>query len=282
MARSPSAGTIRAGAEVEQHVRLVPDQLLALDGPDPVEDPPVERSQGAGVERRAAGEGQAGRPRGPGPGLIQQVEADGVLGRGESGGNVAPRSRVAVLQADSARPRVVGPEVVERAQHRRHAEVVAREAELRLVRQAVVLDRPVRPALPLEALVVEVLVEVELAEDAVLREGRLARGNLIQVAVVIAPRAGLHAGVDHAKADDVEPVSLEEGGIVSAEASCRRVVRRTLEDHVDPVHDHCAALGVRDPAAGVAEWCGGRCLRQGGQEQEGERNQGRDRSPHSR
>jgi hypothetical protein len=43
--------------------------------------------------------------------------------------------------------------------------VAAREAELRLVRQAVVLTAQL-PA-SLEALVVEVLVEVELAEDAV-------------------------------------------------------------------------------------------------------------------
>jgi hypothetical protein len=52
------------------------------------------------------------------------------------------------------------------------------------------LHGPVGPALTLEALVVHVLVEVELAEDAVPGERRLRRRDLIEVAAVVGAGAG--------------------------------------------------------------------------------------------
>jgi hypothetical protein len=103
--------------------------------------------------------------------------------------------------------------VVEGAVEGRHRQVVAREAELRLGGQAVVLDRPLGEALALEALAVEVLVEVEQREDVVAGERVQRAPDLREVVIVVAPRPRLDPGVDDAEADRIEPVSREEGRV---------------------------------------------------------------------
>jgi hypothetical protein len=100
-------------------------------------------------------------------------------------------------------------------------------------------------------------VEVELAENAVLRQHPLGRRDLVEIGLVVDAGIGLDARVDHAEPHDVEAVAPEEDGVVAAEAGRRRVVGRPLVHHVDAVQDHDAALGVGDPAARVAERRGG-------------------------
>ena len=78
-------------------------------------------------------------------------------------------------------------------------------------------------------------------------------GDLREVRVVVDAGLRLDRLPDHADADGVEADAVQERGVVIAEPDGRRVVRRQLVDHVDPVHDHDAAARVGDPAAGVAE-----------------------------
>jgi len=74
--------------------------------------------------------------------------------------------------------------VIEGVLERRVGQVVVGKAVLG-VRQAVVLDLPVRPALALELLVEEVLMEVDLAVDPLAGERLLRVRDLGQVGVVV-------------------------------------------------------------------------------------------------
>src|SRR5829696_1323456 len=162
----------------------------------------------------------------PGHGLVQQVVSEDARAVAEARGDVTPRRPERGLEAPAVGRRVVRPEVVERPVERRHAQVVRGEALLGLGRKrARVADhRPVGQALALEALVIEVLVEVEQREDAVACERALAGRDAVDVALAIArpaARAGelrLEPLVDHPEADRVEAVAGEEAGVVLAEA----------------------------------------------------------------
>ena len=193
-------------------------------------------------------------PRRARPRLVHQVVAHDVRVEAEALGDMPPRRRVAVLEADAvADRRVVVPEVVERALQRGHHEVVVREAALGLGREPVVDHRPVGPPLALEALVVEVLVEVEQRDDPVAAERVDGRADAVEVGVVVDARRGLDGLVDDPDAHGVVALGGEEGGVVVAEADRVRGVRRALVDHVQPVEDHDAAIGVGHPAARVAD-----------------------------
>ena len=148
--------------------------------------------------------------------------------------------------------------MVEGALERGHADVVAGEAGHRLVRKAVVLDGPIGPALPLEGLVVEVLVEVEQRDDAVAAERVDRVGDARQVGVVVDAGRGLDGLVDDADADRVVALGGEEGRVVVVKADAGRGVGRALVDHVVAVEDHHPSLGVGEEPAGVAKREAGR------------------------
>ena len=132
---------------------------------------------------------QVGRAR---EGLVEYLVARHRGVAGESFGDVPPGLRKALLEPDAARAGAVVPEALQRALQRRHRVVVGREPELRLRRQAVVLHRPVRRALALEALVEQVLVKVEQRGDPVPRRAsspfrRSGRGSARRRPLVQAP-----------------------------------------------------------------------------------------------
>jgi hypothetical protein len=127
---------------------------------------------------------------------------------------------------------------------------------------------PVGPALALEALVVEVLVEVEQREDALLGQLVHALGDLGQVGVVVAAGGGLDALVDHAQPHGVEALAPQEAGVRGVEAGRGGGVGRALEDHVHAVQHHHPAASVGQPAALLAERRGGRGGRSRGNERE--------------
>ena len=79
--------------------------------------------------------------------------------------------------------REVRPDVVVRAVERRVEEVVAGEARLGHVGEAVVLDEPLREPAPLEAGIEHVLVEVEEREDPWRESSRCVRREAVEVAL---------------------------------------------------------------------------------------------------
>ena len=233
----------------------------ALDAPDPVEHPLVEGPIEPVSNVRASAGDEAGGPRCPGQGSLIRSKPSVCGAEANREATCAQAAAYRSCNPTPPGPGEFGPEVVEGANQCGIQKVVAWESRLGDVRNAVVLNRPIRPALALEALVVHVLVEVELAVDAVAGEVRLRRGDAVQISVVVDARCRLDALVDHAEPDGVEPVPLEEGGVVIAEALRRGRVRRHFGDHVHAVQDGDAPLRVRDPAAGVAEGRRGTGLR---------------------
>src|SRR5436190_10235136 len=147
-------------AEIEEDVRLLPDDVTAVDSSDRLGGLASHRGEWPRVEARAAGRVGARLPGRAGPGLIHEVVAKDPAGSSEPARDMPPSICVAAHQAHAAGTRVIGPEVVEGVLESRVGEVVGRES-VAWIRQAVVLYRPVGPALALELLVVEVLVEVE-------------------------------------------------------------------------------------------------------------------------
>src|SRR5258708_3783356 len=89
-----------------------------------------------------------------GPSTCGSVVAPHVAVAGKAGRHIAPGRGVAILEPHAPGAGRVGPEMVERVRQRRHAHVVGAEPQLGRGRQPVVLDRPVREPLALEALVV--------------------------------------------------------------------------------------------------------------------------------
>ena len=220
----------------------------------------------------------------PGPRLVEQVVADHVGVVVELRRHAPPRRGVEVLEP-AARGRGVGPEVVERPVEARVDQVVVREPGLRLRRDAVVEHLPVGPALALKALVVEVLVEVEEAEDAPVGEDGLGLRDAADVAAAVLGLArmrgwlGLEPLVDDPEPHGVEPLAAQELGVVGAEARVRGTVGADLVDHVDAVQDDHAALGVDEPVALVGQRGLGRGAGDCRERQRAERDQQPERRP---
>ena len=150
-------------------------RCAAIDLADRVDRLAHHRGERAGVEGRAARRVDAWLPVDAGPRLVQQVVAEDAGGR-----RGTARRRDAMRRRSGLRgPPRPGPGRLPRSDRRRAAAPGWSgswwESRCAAWRQAVVLDRPVGPALALELLVVEVLVEVEQPEDAVLVEDALGR-----------------------------------------------------------------------------------------------------------
>ena len=122
---------VGGGAAVEQWVRLVPDQLVPIDGADRGGDAFVERRQLV-VERRATGRQDALLPHRSRERLVEQLISEHRLVVCEPRRDVRPGRREPDLQADAAGSGGVGEERVERVLERRVRQVVGRETERRV------------------------------------------------------------------------------------------------------------------------------------------------------
>jgi hypothetical protein len=148
--------------------------------------------------------------------------------------------------------RTLGPEVLIREIERRALRVGEREDET-LDWQSTGLHRPTRETLPPELLAHLVLVEVEERVHAVTREQRHRPRDGTDVPVVKDAGPGLYGPVDDAEAHDVEPVLGQGQGGRRAEPCRDRRVWRPLVDHVQPMEDLDASLGVDDPSPDMPE-----------------------------
>ena len=137
-------------------------------------------------------------------------------------------SHVVVLQSDAVGPRIVRPEVLERALHGGVQDVVQRKGRVGRVRQPVGDRHPVRQAVAVEQRREAVLMEVEQHEEMVARERVDRLGDVLDVAVV--DLAGSrHETLHHdAQAHRVEAQAFQECGVVVAEAEGRGIERRRL------------------------------------------------------
>jgi hypothetical protein len=160
--------------EVEEHERL--DEHLLSRGKPPYRRgrPAVEGHQRLLLERGAAAGRQAWRPVRARPRLVHQLVADHVALAREAPHHRLQPLHEALLEADAARPRTVGPEALERPLHGRVLDVVRREGRLGRVRETVVDAHPRRKAVAAVLGPEAVLVEVEQHEDTPAR--KLANG----------------------------------------------------------------------------------------------------------
>jgi hypothetical protein len=142
--------------------------------------------------------------------------------------------------------------VVEGSPEGRHGEVVEREAGRRLGGEAVVLHGPVGRTLTLEPLVVEVLMEVQQGVDALGRQQLGSLADALDVGVVVLPGRRLDRLPDQAQPYGREAVLGQEGRVVGAEPVVGGLVRAGLAHHVHAVRHEHAAVGVQEPATGLA------------------------------
>ena len=108
----PDRRQVGLGAEVEDDVRLLPDDVAAIDRADRPGALARHRGQRPLIELRAAGRLCARRPLASGPGLVQQVVAEHPIRASEGARDVLPRAGVLVQELHPAHL-VVRPEVVE-------------------------------------------------------------------------------------------------------------------------------------------------------------------------
>src|SRR5581483_10041848 len=90
---------VRVGAEVEQDLRLEPDDVVAVDAADAGQYLLVHRLQLVALEVRAALRAGAARPVAAGPGLVDQLVAHQVILGGPARRDRHPGRAVVVLQA---------------------------------------------------------------------------------------------------------------------------------------------------------------------------------------
>ena len=152
--RRPGRRQVGGGAEVEEHVRLVPDERRRRSTLR------IASMTSLSSNAQRARSSKAGQPAGlthglparAGPRLVQQVVAERRGGRrAKRPATCAPCGGVAVLEADPAGPGSFAQKWSKARLQRRACRGSCAGKPCAAWRQAVVVDRPVRPALALEA-----------------------------------------------------------------------------------------------------------------------------------
>ena len=247
---------VRAGqrrirhAEVEEHERLDPHELVGREAPRRRRATVVERMQrlrfevGTAVRFEYAGHPGRARPR-----LVHELGAEQERLVGEARDDRLDALDEVLLQADAAGPFAVRPEILEGALHGRVLDVVQREHRVGRIRQAVADRHPVGQAVAVEHRREAVLMEVHQHEDAARDERRDGLGEVLDVGVLDHARRRHQAAEVDAEAQRVEALGLQERGVIVGEPERARIERVALRDHVHAVQDHDAAEAVDEPAA---------------------------------
>ncbi len=233
------ARKVRGRTEVEEHGWLVEDQVPGIDRPDRPDHTRVEGTQlilGGGSEPR----------------LVEEVIAEYPSVVGKSPGDVPPCRRVALLQADAARTRTIGPETL-KGGIECSALGVPEWEDVGSHRQSSGVHGPGREPLSAEGGAHLVLMEIEQRIDASSRELPDGAGDRVHIGARDDAGLGLELRIDDAEANDIEAVDRQRARGHGTEAGRVWFIRRSFVDHVEAMDDDHLAVAVGEPAAGVPD-----------------------------